>query len=798
MMLRRKIVSWTAIFALAAALLGYGGAPAEAATSFSDISGHWAQGEVLAAVNYGYINGYADSTFKPDSPITRAEFVRIVNVAKGYIEMTSVPYKDVLITEWYFEDVQKAQKAGYIKGDGDKFRPNDQISREEVAVILNRVSGGNTSYSLANVRDVAKISDWALQGVSAAYSLGYINGDDEQNFNPQNPLKRGEAVKIINRVLGLNPVNVDGSDPNAAVQAPTINAFTVSDITNVDAYLNVTSNRDGTLYWVLLEDESSRTPEATQIMNLRDSANRTPYASANRAIYANTSASTRITSLEPLMSYKVCAVVKDAAGNVSTISTKAFTTLSDGEVGEDWLGGNFKLSNLSDNSVRLTVTSSKAGYLYYVVVADSAAKTPSQSNVRNGRDAGGSTAYKSGNFSVPANSSQYVDIGDLRAGTSYRVFGCVYTGTSSSSDYSIVKVQSFTTTGTDNAWISGMTLMSGDITASTAKFTTNFYVSGGSYMFYWMVVKSGTTAPTNAQIKAGSYGTNAANNANIAARGNTSGDSIPSGKSISYTPGSLAAETNYVVYGVVYNGSTASNIVYTTFKTLASVQYATNLSGLKLEYYKSDGGLAAVSGYTFAGGTYSYSVTVPAGTSKIRVTATPAASTSVKFDGSTINSTPTDILLKSVGTTSAEIEVLQASKTERKYTLNVTVAEPARASLTDLTVNEGILDPLFQTGRLDGYKLDRRLPSSTNDIYLNFTVPDSATSVTVTPYVFDRSATVADPQTKTGSGSMTVKIATADDTTTDPAVTVKTVIDLLVKKSGVQDSTYTLTVERDR
>ncbi|MDR3295158.1 MAG: S-layer homology domain-containing protein, partial [Clostridiales Family XIII bacterium] len=76
--MKRKITSWIAVLALFAAGLGAGPAtPAFAAVSFSDIADHWAAGEIGAAVNYGYINGYEDGTFKPENPISRAEFVKI-------------------------------------------------------------------------------------------------------------------------------------------------------------------------------------------------------------------------------------------------------------------------------------------------------------------------------------------------------------------------------------------------------------------------------------------------------------------------------------------------------------------------------------------------------------------------------------------------------------------------------------------------------------------------------------------------------------------------------------------------
>ena len=55
----------------------------------NDINGHWAEGEIRDLVNKGIINGYEDSTFKPDNEITRAEFVSIINKALGLTDRTS-------------------------------------------------------------------------------------------------------------------------------------------------------------------------------------------------------------------------------------------------------------------------------------------------------------------------------------------------------------------------------------------------------------------------------------------------------------------------------------------------------------------------------------------------------------------------------------------------------------------------------------------------------------------------------------------------------------------------------------
>ena len=177
-----------------------------AKTTLSDIAGHWAEGDVEAAVDFGYIAGYPDGTFQPERFISRAEFVKIINSVKHFTEVADIPFNDVISGKWYYPEVQKAYNAGYIQGDDSgNFRPDDNISRQEAAVVLDRFTqGGDADFNIDDIVDATAVSSWALSAVKKAFSLNYINGDDKKMFNPTDPLKRCEAVKIINRVIGLS------------------------------------------------------------------------------------------------------------------------------------------------------------------------------------------------------------------------------------------------------------------------------------------------------------------------------------------------------------------------------------------------------------------------------------------------------------------------------------------------------------------------------------------------------------------------------------------------------------------
>src|SRR5659263_759401 len=71
------------------------------AVTISDISDHWAKTTIQDWVDKEYINGYEDSTFKPDNNITRAEFMTLANKAFDYTTTTAITYTDVEANAWY-------------------------------------------------------------------------------------------------------------------------------------------------------------------------------------------------------------------------------------------------------------------------------------------------------------------------------------------------------------------------------------------------------------------------------------------------------------------------------------------------------------------------------------------------------------------------------------------------------------------------------------------------------------------------------------------------------------------------
>ena len=176
-------------------------------THFGDTQEHWAEGTIVIFVQLNLINGYEDGTFRPNSPITRAEFASILNrVFQIQGGSTSKVLKDIDGT-WAQSDIENLVAAGVISGYPDgTFKPNQTVTREEMVVILSRIvnlNGVDKDAAKGLFNDLA--GAYAAEAITAAAQAGIVNGKGEGKFGPKSNATRAEALQIILNVLKLNP-----------------------------------------------------------------------------------------------------------------------------------------------------------------------------------------------------------------------------------------------------------------------------------------------------------------------------------------------------------------------------------------------------------------------------------------------------------------------------------------------------------------------------------------------------------------------------------------------------------------
>ncbi|WP_339310440.1 YDG domain-containing protein [Paenibacillus sp. FSL M7-0896] len=198
-----------------------------AAPQLTGITGHWAQNEVTDWVDKGLIQGYADGSFKPDNSLKRSEFMALINRAFGFTETAPVAYKDLSTSNWAYTEVAKAVKAGYISGYSDgTIGTGKTISRQEAAVIINRLLKLDAAQTGALFSDSKDIAAWALDSVNAVAAAGVMKGYSEDNsFRPGREITRAEAVVSLTRTKAIEeaPANtpVNGGGTSSATASPT-------------------------------------------------------------------------------------------------------------------------------------------------------------------------------------------------------------------------------------------------------------------------------------------------------------------------------------------------------------------------------------------------------------------------------------------------------------------------------------------------------------------------------------------------------------------------------------------------
>ena len=198
--MKRAIVSLT----LALCLL-MSGAPAQAASAgYSDIpAGHWSEESVVRATELGLFQGVGDGIFGRGQPITRAAFVTALVRLFGWEEVrpASPTFTDAGTDRWFYAAVETARANGAVTATSRTFRPTDNITREEMAVMLVRALGyaslaGTVSGYSSPFTDVTTNRGY----ITVAYDLGIVGGMGEGRFAPDQTATREQAAAMLVRV----------------------------------------------------------------------------------------------------------------------------------------------------------------------------------------------------------------------------------------------------------------------------------------------------------------------------------------------------------------------------------------------------------------------------------------------------------------------------------------------------------------------------------------------------------------------------------------------------------------------
>ena len=215
------------------------------AASYKDIGGHWSEGTMIKAAELGWIKGYEDNTLRPNQAVTRAEYIAMVHRMAG---LSKVPaksesaYGDVNQAAWADETIRQAEAARLLEPvfPGPYLRPNDPITREEAATLLNvgtilRNMGAKSALDEEGIEGVQRLVELQIKRNSRPEVLPYvdkgavtprfvwavddlsrakvISGYDDKSFKPQGKLTRAEAMTLILKATGETPAQVQKPAP---------------------------------------------------------------------------------------------------------------------------------------------------------------------------------------------------------------------------------------------------------------------------------------------------------------------------------------------------------------------------------------------------------------------------------------------------------------------------------------------------------------------------------------------------------------------------------------------------------
>ena len=208
----------------------------------NDFNNHWAKTQIVDAMLNGQVD--ASGSFRPQEGITRAEFAKVACTVFGITtnDTNTEPFNDVSKADWFYKYVaalyQKQattangnETQSVIQGDGENFRPNDKITRQEVAVIVAKLQSKEIKDTMVQVgtdskgkpimghvdvatkfKDDSSIATWADESVAYLNTVKYatvegkdkfvVEGDNGY-FNPTQSITRAEALVMVQRAASV-------------------------------------------------------------------------------------------------------------------------------------------------------------------------------------------------------------------------------------------------------------------------------------------------------------------------------------------------------------------------------------------------------------------------------------------------------------------------------------------------------------------------------------------------------------------------------------------------------------------
>jgi len=171
------------------------------AADYSDIESHWAREQIIRWSEMGIVQG-GDGVFRPNAQITRGELAVLLDRIMQYSERAENSFIDLESDAWYTDAILKLNAAGVMLGGDAQVRPKANVTRQEAAVMIVR------AFQIAlpaigkkpDYKDADDIATWAVGAVGELGNRGYMKGGDGV-FRPKDGISRAEAVTLLDNIV---------------------------------------------------------------------------------------------------------------------------------------------------------------------------------------------------------------------------------------------------------------------------------------------------------------------------------------------------------------------------------------------------------------------------------------------------------------------------------------------------------------------------------------------------------------------------------------------------------------------
>lgn len=183
--------------------------PVNKQVNFSDVPQvFWARPYIEALAKRGIITGFPDATFRPNKPVTRAEFATQLQKAFDQkVVMDAPKYNDIPNSFWASSAIQETSRSGFLRGyPGNVFRPNQQITKVQALISLTKGLGLSSSsapnQALKVYQDADTIPKYATNTVAVATESGIVvNYPNRQKLDPNKTITRAEAAALTYQAM---------------------------------------------------------------------------------------------------------------------------------------------------------------------------------------------------------------------------------------------------------------------------------------------------------------------------------------------------------------------------------------------------------------------------------------------------------------------------------------------------------------------------------------------------------------------------------------------------------------------